>query len=74
MSKEKMTAVSIRSNDAYLAALKELARRKKTTMGDLVKEALDAKFGKELSPLVSFFILNGNTDDHSVAIVTGSKP
>jgi len=52
---DKSTSVSIRANTSYLQALRELARRRKTTVADLVRGSLDKEHGNELSPLSSFF-------------------
>jgi len=52
---EKSTSVSIRANAPYIKALRELARHRKTTVADLVRESLDQAHGNELSQLSSFF-------------------
>jgi predicted DNA-binding ribbon-helix-helix protein len=62
---DRSTAVSIRANRTYLAALKELARRRKKTVALLVRETLDKELGDELSPLSSFFEDTVNIDGRS---------
>lgn len=73
MAKEKIGAVSLRGDEAYRAALKEIARRRKKTVGDLVREVLDSTFGSEITDLESFFATNGNTAYRSVATITKGK-
>lgn len=52
---EKITTVSVRANEAYKAAVKELARRRGVRVGDLVREALDFMCGSNLAELSIFF-------------------
>lgn len=73
MAKDKIGAVSLRSDGAYRAALKEIARRRGVTVGDLVREVLDNTFGKEMTDLASFFASNGNTDYRMVTTKTKGK-
>lgn len=72
-NKSKMTAVSIRADEPYHAALKEVARRRKMYVGDVVRMALDAYLGKELRAVAPFFLPNGNTLDHSDASAKEEK-
>lgn len=51
----RATSVSVNANRPYLQALKELARRRKTSMARLVRAALDKEYGEELESLSSFF-------------------
>lgn len=44
----KATMVSVIGNDAFKQALRLLAMQRKTTMAVLVREAIDAQFGKDL--------------------------
>jgi predicted DNA-binding ribbon-helix-helix protein len=52
---DRSTAVSIRASSPYLQALRALAKRRKTKVADLVRNALDKELGEELSSLSSFF-------------------
>ena len=49
------TAISCECDDADRAALRELARRRNTTVGKLVKQALDAAYANELADIKPFF-------------------
>lgn len=49
-------AVSIAADRPYLQALDALARHKNTFVADLVRQAVDAKFGKELAKMQRIII------------------
>lgn len=50
---EKARSVSIAGNRDYLDALKALALRRRKRVADLVREALDSSFGKEIEREIS---------------------
>jgi hypothetical protein len=52
-------AISFEGDDADRASLRELARRRKTTVGKLTKEAVWAAFGDELREIKPFFVETG---------------
>lgn len=60
--KRNMITLSVRADDTYRAAIRELARRRKLLVGDLVRKALDEVYGTELEDLISFFAINGSTN------------
>lgn len=64
---EKASAVSIKADPPYRFALRELARRHNKSIALLVREACDAAYGKELSPLVSLFEQSGLLSVHEVS-------
>lgn len=55
VSEPTMTAISVRAKRSWTKALRELADRKGTTVGDMVREAVDLKFKDEIDPLLPFF-------------------
>lgn len=74
---ENMTALPARCNNNYKDALKRLARTKQTTVGDLVRVALDEKYGNEIAPLLSFFSANDvdyNQQKNTPITVKSKKP
>lgn len=52
---DKATSVSVRASRPYIQALGELAKRRKTRVASLVREALDRVYGEELTTLALFF-------------------
>lgn len=69
---DEMTNVSLRGNRAYTKALKALAYSQGIAVGDLVRLAVDAKFGKALKKHIDFF--DANTGNNSVQLeVKGDK-
>lgn len=48
--------VPIRADDIYRKALRAFADNEGKDMSDIVREALDAKFGVELQPYIEFFV------------------
>ncbi len=55
------TAISYEGDDIDRASLRELARRKKMTVGKLTKEAIDTVFGQELAEIRPFFVAQGSS-------------
>lgn len=53
------TAISFEGDDVDRASLRELARRRKTTVGKLTKAAIERAYGDELAILRPFFAANG---------------
>lgn len=45
--------ISVRASERYLAALRELAWRRRTTIADLTRNAIDAGLGDELREVLS---------------------
>ncbi len=56
--------VPLDAGDSYKNAFASLARMKKTTMSKLVREALDAAYGDELKPYLSFFESDVDQNQH----------
>lgn len=57
-------AISCEADEADRAALRELARRHKTTVAKLVRRAIDAAHGSELAELKPFFVAKiGQSND-----------
>lgn len=54
----KTLSVSINADREFIDALSVLARRKGTSMGALVRKAIDKEHGSELSEILSFFASN----------------
>lgn len=52
-------AISFEGDDADRASLRELARRRSTTVGKLTKEAVWQTYGEELAAIKPFFVENG---------------
>ncbi len=52
---QETTTVSLRATPAYKNAFRSVAMRQKREMADMVREALDAKFGAEIDEALSFF-------------------
>lgn len=50
-----MTSVSVRADRDYTLALKALAYSRGQSVGDLVKDALDAQYGDQLQQHIAFF-------------------
>lgn len=50
------TSISCELDPADRAAIRELARRHKTTVSRLVRDAIDAKHGKELAKIKPYFV------------------
>ena len=57
--------VPVNGTRAYVNALNLVARRKQRTMSDLVREALDARYGIELEQAEVFFAESGTQNHHS---------
>lgn len=55
----KTLAVSIEGDRELRDALNQLAKEKQVTLGKLIADAVDAKYGSELKPLISFFRKRG---------------
>lgn len=59
--------ITVRGDEVFKAAVRELARTKGVTQGDLVREAIDKVFGAELENLLIFFardlVSTDNIDD-----------
>jgi hypothetical protein len=49
------TTVSIQGDKTYRDALSALARKKGKTMAEMVRDAVDARYGGELKPFLIFF-------------------
>ncbi len=49
-------SVSIEADRIYTSALKALADRKRVTVAQLVREAVDEKLGEQLKPYIDFFV------------------
>jgi hypothetical protein len=65
------TAISWEGDDADRASMRELARRRKTTVGKLVKQAVDKSYGDELSKLKPLFVVkDGSRNDQSEPVKT----
>lgn len=61
-----MVAISCECDDADRATLRELARRRHTSVGKLVREAIDKTWGDELSEIKPFFVArNGSQKSQS---------
>lgn len=52
---ERMRAISIRADRQYIKALLAVAYHRGVTGGDLVRQALDDKYGREIQERLSFF-------------------
>ncbi len=57
------TAISVAGDKKYIAAIRALAVRRGDTIAALVRKALDAAYGTELQPILSFF----ESDETSVS-------
>lgn len=64
--KERVTAISIRGSRAYVDAVNEMSKRKGKRTGDVIRELVDARYGDELKPYLSFF----ETSDHQSGHIT----
>jgi hypothetical protein len=51
---------------SYKEAVQIVAKRKKTTMMKLVRQALDATYGPEIARELSFFVSGDNSGNQSV--------
>jgi hypothetical protein len=49
-------SVSIDADRDYTNALKALAHKNKTTVAQLIRQAVDSKYGDQLKPYLDFFI------------------
>lgn len=67
--KRNMITLSVRGDDTYRAAVRELARRQKVMVGDLVRQALDTTYGTELEDLLSFFANHRSTNAQTGKVV-----
>lgn len=76
MAEEKSTttAVSLKADEPYMQSVRALAKQRGTTIGELVREAIDAKFGTELEPFVIFFTQNGNPKNQSAKQIVNTGP
>lgn len=57
--------ISVRASERYLAALRELAWRRRTTIADLTRNAIDAGLGDELREVLSSLAEGGHHNIHS---------
>jgi len=55
----KTRAVSIEGDETLRDALNQLAKDKEVTVGKLVADAVNAAYGEELKPILSFFRRGG---------------
>lgn len=74
MSNRQITSIPCRTEDIdhFRSALRQLADEKNKKVGDLVRDAIDAMYGDELAPLLSYFAKRGKKNARSVTIVTGN--
>lgn len=66
MRERATSAISCRQDEAFRLAMRTLASEKGVDVGDLVREALDDKYGEQLAPLLSFFRERGNNSPQMV--------
>lgn len=59
-----MIAVSYEGDELERPVLRELARRHDTTVGHLVREAVEALHGDEMQDLRPFFAARGSAQKH----------
>lgn len=70
----EITTISLRGNTPYKKALNAVAAARGIKVADLVREALDAKFGDELRPhVVRFVAANGDTSLQNGNTVSSNK-
>lgn len=65
-----MPTVPLQANDNYKDALATMARDRKVTMALLVRRALDAMYGDDLKPYISFFESRGDRNHQTVRGIT----
>lgn len=65
MTEKTTTAVSVRADSDYTLALKTLAGQQNRPVCDLVRDALDAAYGKQIESMRLFFAANGYKNSHS---------
>lgn len=61
---QRTTTVSLTAPPAYKEAFKLLAAQSQRDMGDLVREALDEKFGERISDLITLFFADLDAQTH----------
>lgn len=61
MTEKRTTSISIQADRVYIEAMRVLAMRRETTMAALVREALDALYGKELTEIRRLFFASGGS-------------
>lgn len=59
------TALSVRGGKPYVQAIRALAEKRGTSIGEMVRQALDAQLGAELERFVIFFTQDGTEIFHS---------
>lgn len=67
-------SVSLKADKPYIQALGVLAKRHGKTVGELMRQASDEKFGADLAPLVLFFNQSGNQINQSEKMITDNEP
>lgn len=72
MSNRNITSIPCRTGqtNVFRQALGQLAKEMGVNTGDLVRAAIDEKYGDALIPLLSFFEARSNQNNHSVTIIT----
>lgn len=61
---QRTTTVSLTAPPIYKEAFKLLAAQSRRDMGDLVREALDEKFGDRISELMPLFFAKSDAHAH----------
>lgn len=69
-SSSRSTTVSIEGDRAYVDAFSAVARARGTTMAKLVRQAIDASYGKEINRALLFFASDGNSNVRDEVSIT----
>lgn len=68
------TAISVRGNRTYVHAVKAFADTQGKSVADVVRTALDEKYGDELEPFISFFASAGSKNVQENAHTSNTQP